>query len=401
MSRTKNLINYPHLNDCKGDISKKWYVEFSFRLPARTEEYRFRVYDGLCSGTDKERRQSAEKLIAEINQYLKSGEYLNHPDNYRPVRERDSYRPEAESYNSRERDYDLHKLIDRFIAHGSPGWGTKTVQDYRSKLKYFAIWWYDERTDKHSVIEISRKQLLPFWTWYADRGTSRATCKKMAQVVRIFFDWLEEVDIREDKSNPVSRVPKLGAIVDEASVPFTSDERGKLKACIEKRDPWLWLACELQYYCAIRPGTELRLSKVGDIDWEHRTITVSCERAKARRTDIVGVPEHIVQYMLRLGLQNWSDDHYIFGRYGTPALDPVGKNTLRNRFNRYRDELGISPDRKFYSWKHTGAVEAVDNGIGVWELKQHMRHKSVRTTEEYLKNRSPDVHSSEKYIKDI
>ena len=31
--RTKQLISFPRLNDCKGDISKFWYVEFSFRLP--------------------------------------------------------------------------------------------------------------------------------------------------------------------------------------------------------------------------------------------------------------------------------------------------------------------------------------------------------------------------------
>lgn len=31
MGRTSKEIIYPHLNDCKGDVAGKWYVEFTVR----------------------------------------------------------------------------------------------------------------------------------------------------------------------------------------------------------------------------------------------------------------------------------------------------------------------------------------------------------------------------------
>ena len=67
----------------------------------------------------------------------------------------------------------------------------------------------------------------------------------------------------------------------------------------------------------------------------------------------------------------------------------MGKNTMRNRFNLYREELGISKDKKFYSWKHSGALSAIENGASIYEVKDQLRHKSIMTTEEYLKKRVP------------
>lgn len=45
-----------------------------------------------------------------------------------------------------------------------------------------------------------------------------------------------------------------------------------------------------------------------------------------------------------------SSDLYVFGKYGRPGEEPLGKNTLRNRFNRIRDDLDLSKTYKLYSW---------------------------------------------------
>jgi len=45
----KKIISYrlPILNDKKGDISKEWYVEYSYRYGVYDKYRRFRVFDGL------------------------------------------------------------------------------------------------------------------------------------------------------------------------------------------------------------------------------------------------------------------------------------------------------------------------------------------------------------------
>lgn len=81
---------------------------------------------------------------------------------------------------------------------------------------------------------------------------------------------------------------------------------------------------------------------------------------------------------------------------------PLGKNTLRNRFNRYRDALGLQKTLKFYSWKHTGAISLIYNGAQPFDVMEHLRHRNFDTTEKYLKKRikNPNKRIS-KFIKEI
>jgi integrase len=57
------------------------------------------------------------------------------------------------------------------------------------------------------------------------------------------------------------------------------------------------------------------------------------------------------------------------------------------RFNKFRDELNLSKEIKFYSWKHSGASELKDAGANMYEIQRHFRHKSVTTTEQYWRKR--------------
>ena len=57
----------------------------------------------------------------------------------------------------------------------------------------------------------------------------------------------------------------------------------------------------------------------------------------------------------------------------------------------YEEACNVSDDRKFYSWKHTGAIQMLDNGLQPHDLKDHLRHKSYATTEVYIKKRAGNL----------
>lgn len=63
----------------------------------------------------------------------------------------------------------------------------------------------------------------------------------------------------------------------------------------------------------------------------------------------------------------------------------LGKNNFRFRFDKIRDRLNVSNQYKLYSFKHTGGVKLVNEGIDTWELQRHFRHKSIDTTERYIR----------------
>lgn len=389
--RTKNLISYPRYNRQNGDITKRWYVEFSYRLPSDEELHRYRVYTGLCSGTVEERDAIGNYLLEYYNDYLKSGAYLNQKPNLNPLKQSESHRPEQQRWMREKKSMMIDALIPRYLDYVKPNIRKKTHQDYSTKLNIFRDF-VNKNIAGTTVPMIQRKMIIPFFEQLATQnGLCRRTIEKYMQAVRSFFTWCEDVGVREDNTNPVARVPKFGNVIDCSPGVFDIDERKRLKNAIKDKEPFLWLACEMLYYCAIRPGTEMRLMKIGDIDFATKNICVRAELAKNKTTEYVGIPNVLLQYMFDLHLNMFDKDLYVFGRYGAPSSIPMGKNTMRNRFNSYRELLKISPDKKFYSWKHSGAISAAQNGATVFELKDQLRHKSVVTTEEYLRKRQPKI----------
>lgn len=75
MARKKSVFILPKLKDCGGDLTKKWYVEYSLRDPQTGEMKRFRHYEGFAElATESARRAHAEKVISTIKNKLNSGE---------------------------------------------------------------------------------------------------------------------------------------------------------------------------------------------------------------------------------------------------------------------------------------------------------------------------------------
>jgi integrase len=78
----------------------------------------------------------------------------------------------------------------------------------------------------------------------------------------------------------------------------------------------------------------------------------------------------------------------LFGKK-RPAKTPIGINTLRNKFNGYRNSLGVSDAVKLYSFKHTGATMLHMSGnISMRELMDQLRHTRLDATQHYVKKHS-------------
>lgn len=396
MPRNQIIIKFPKLNDKHGDVSKKWYVEYFYRVPGEDAPRKRRVSTGLCVGTATERYARASQIIADVTKQLKSPDLLRmKPEDIRPVLADDTAtRPEAERYARRATAIRVENMTAEYLKELRASVAQKTYETYKSKLKYFALWVRD--TGKVCV-SMTREDILLFFRWLAeDRRLTRRSIGKYKQIVRAFYSWLQ--DKGETTENPVRDIPHYGCIVDNAPAPIDKSDIERLHDAISKSDPYLWLACEMQYYLALRPGQELRLLQVRDIDIQHKQITVRAANAKNRSKAVVPMDDYLTERIVSLGVMNYAPDMYVFGTYNIPSRRPVGKNTLRNRFNKYRDDLGIDKSIKFYSWKHTGAISMVENGASVWELQAHMRHSSITTTEDYIRQRAPQSRKAKEYI---
>ena len=390
MSKKQAIIIFPHLNDCGGDLSQKWYVEYRWRVPGEEKPRKERIYKGVYSGTEKERRKAAAIIIREKTEWMKSGGHLQ--GNVKKVYADELlYRNEAKLYGEvQEHVVTTRTNLSEFLVEMKEKINAKSYENYVSKLRIFNAWLKSKKLDELNIKNLTRQNIIDFGVYLSsNQKLSRLTIKKYIQIVHSFFNF--ELDRRNINYNPVDRIPTMGAVVDYSAVPFQKDERARLKEAIEKKDPQLWIACEIQYYCAVRPGTELRLMKIGWIDFDRKKFRIPVVESKSNRLDIVDIPNFLFEKIEEF--KKYDRDLYLFGKFQRPNTEAVGKNTLRNRFNRYRDELEISKDHKFYSWKHTGAIQLIDNGAKPYDLQNHLRHKSFTTTEVYLKKRAGNIDS--------
>ena len=370
-------------------------------MPDDDKVHRYKVYNGLCSGTAEERYKTAAKLIRKINRYLKSGAYLQHDLNYSPVQDRESFRPEARRVMEIEAGHKIGKLLPRYLKDLQPRLRKKSWQTYKSKLDCFAEYVVEHIRNK-SLTDIDRKDILPFFSYLSSQKQITAIgVRSYTAAVHRFFDYLEDIEVRPIDSNPIKKIPNYGRVVDQAPEPFTVDEALALKEAMEREDPYLWLMCELQYYCCFRPGTELRLLKVSDICMFDRTITIRAEYTKQKQTVRVQVPEIVFRDIERLKILEYPRDYYIFTAYNRPAVRPIGYNTMRTRFNRFRDRLNIPPSKTLYSWKHTGAIQAYENGANVSEIQDLLHHNWIGSTEHYIKKRMRRIDAGVRFIPEI
>lgn len=388
MARKKSAFIPPKLKDHGGDVSKKWYVEFSYRNPYTDSMVRQRYYDGFAQmKSASERYNYANKLIGNINSKLETG-WLPYKEEQITFQDELVYAQVAARYGTESKGTaNVRSYLSEFLSFKKATINDKSYQTYRSKCRIFCEWLEANGYKDKPVLQITQEIICKYLTHLAVRQKlSRLTIDKYAQILRTFFDWL----LKNKKcihENPVHDIPRLGTLKDNAAKPIPKEPRRILMNALAIEDKQLYLVCQMEYYCAIRPN-ECRLLKIKDIDFEHKVITVRNEISKNGLTQIVNIPKQLYNYIVSMKIHLWPHkDDYMFSKNGKPGKTPLGKNNFRNRFNRHRDHLGLPDDYKLYSLKHTGGVSLVEAGVDPWQLQQHFRHKSVTTTENYIKNR--------------
>ena len=395
MKRQKVII-LPQLNDCKGDLLGNWFIYYSCRNPKTGRMERLRVYNGFSGiPTAAGRHKHAEKLIADLTNRLKAGWTPFQEDNLVIYDDHVMYENIAKNFGRKQKGIrSVRTLVSQFLSSNKNLWAPKTHGTYVSKLRILTQWCESQHLVKKDVSVLTQPVMKDFFDFLLARDLSERTIEKYKQVLTRLFDYL--LDQKQIHESPLTGIIARGKVVDQAPKPILKDDLELLKAAIMVQDPQLWLACQFQYYCFIRPGTELRLLKVQDINLQGKIITITSERAKNRTTEIVQIPNQFqVELTTKYKLQDIPKDFFVFGRHGYPGPEPMGKNTFRVRFNHIRDALKLSKEYKFYSWKHTGATAAVDAGIPERHLMNQLRHKSFESTDHYFRRhvgyRSPAI----------
>lgn len=362
-----------------------WYIHFSVRNPLTGKMERQKIYEGFEQLTSYEAKKAhAKVLIDKYTALLKNGwTPWTNPDVI--YEDEVQYQNESDSFgNIKKSNNCIRRLSSEFLIFKKQGIESKTYSSYRSKIRKFTLWLEKKEFGERDITTINNDIILQFFDYLInEKGLDKVTVSNYKILITSLFEFL--IKKKYINQNPVYDIPSARKKVDNSPKPFDPEDLKKLLTEIQKKDPQLFLACMMQYYCAIRPGTELRLLKIKHINFSARKITINIIDSKEPRQDVIDIPTQLYDLFQKFGLRNFDRELYIFSHNGMPGEMALGKNSMRNRFNKFRESLNLSHEYKYYSFKHTGAGALLDAGISFKDLMDHLRHQDMESTYHYIR----------------
>lgn len=364
-----------------------WYVYVSVR-DYRTGKLRNKkIRRGFKQlQTVEEKRKWGNVLIQEYTKKIKKG-WVPWEDKASIYEDEINYQNENLRYSKlRKSTSTIRRVLSDFLSDKKLSLKKKTYATYQSKLRVFNKFIDDNKYSKYDIGLINNDIIQQFFRYLIEgKGLDRRSIKNYKVVLSMYF--IYAIKRKLIIVNPVYDIPRGRKIRDATPAPIIPTDLKLLFTRIEKEDPQLYLACLMQYFCAIRPGEELQSLKIKDINFWNQTIHVASVYAKTSLSRTISIPEQLYSIMMeKYRLHCYDKEFYVFSKTRKPGPDKIGINTLRVRFNAFRDALGLSKDYKFYSCKHTGAGMLIEKGgLNIKDLQEHFGHLDVNSTIEYLK----------------
>lgn len=345
---------------------KRSYVSFMAFDPAEGRMKRKKIHLGRIK-SKRELRETAARIIKRIIERLSQG--------WNPWIEADN--PLGYTLLS-----DVCQRYREFLvkAYKNDDVREQTLQSYMSYLHIFDEWC--KGRGMHYVYQIEKSSVSGFLDYvYVVRNNSLRTRNGYLGWLKVFCKWLlQRSYLTVDPTVGFSKISKRG---DKNRLVIPQDVMVAIGGFLRKRNPHFLLACELVYYCFIRPK-EMALLRIRDISLKDSTIFISSDVSKNRRGASVTLPHLVVELMLDLGVCSCPPDWYIFSDDFKPGL----RYRRERKFREYWDScvrrgLRLSAEYKFYSLKDTGITEMLRSGADVLSVRDQARHSDISITNIY------------------
>lgn len=252
-------------------------------------------------------------------------------------------------------------------------WSPKTKCGYRKALRDFADYF-----NGVAIKNIKAPQARKFQT-HLEKLHSEKTVKNKINNIKAVFSLT--------KFNPLKSIS--ATVVDDDSdfnYPYNDYEKAAIEAHLVENDYSLYLLTRFIFYGFLRPK-EIRGLEVRDIDLRNKTIRIRKEVSKNRRAGVIPLVKPLYDLIIQEGLTRYPAHFRIFGYNLKPGERKASPNLASNRHTSALKTLGLYREREtvLYSWKHTGNCLAYLAGMDIRLIQAINRHKSLQTTEIYLR----------------
>ena len=328
----KGQWSKPKIYDAGGDITKRWYVYFSYRDPQTGNLVRQKpIYlkvNQRCK-TLSERRAAIKKIRDVLERHLENG----------------SINPYAQKYTEN-KNISIHDAFSRALDNAKATMKESSFKNHQYRIRTFEKWLEQNNFTGRAVTAITKKTATNFLnaillkTSPKNRNNTRAS-------LSILFKFLE--DNQYITNNFITSIPVLKANPHRNKT-YTQTQEDTIFEYIEQNDPLLLRFIKFISYNFLRPIEVCRL-QVKDIDLEGKRLMVEAKN-QARKTKII--PEILLTELLYLKGAN--PNHFLFAPEGLGPWDTSEMNKRdywSKRFKKVKEHFSLGEDYGLYSFRHT------------------------------------------------
>jgi|GEM_PF-6605601 len=385
----------------KPDLSRQWFVYYSYRNPNTGKmERQPPIYRDINTfDTIAERKEYGKALINIYNELLRAG--------LSPF----------EEFVSKENGY-LNKNIiscsELYLSEKKKSLAPKSFASYKQHVDWFIDWIKENRLSHLNIDQIKRHQVMQFLSDYREKSETAAAAARPSEKrkpasnrqinnikdnIITFFNYFKTNFEDEITKNPAKGIKDLPHLT-RGNKAYTDAQIKLLKQLMLDHNPRILAFCEMVYESCTRPHEETRFLKIADLDFDQNRIHIRPELSKEGRSE--WIPMSSV-YMARLKeyVKGYPDDHYLFSvdrHLGAnkfnrikpgplvPGPTPIAEWTLREWYKAIKKMAGLDETWTIYSWKHSYCVRAYLDTKDVYFIQIKCRHTDLSVTCKYLRN---------------
>lgn len=370
--KNRGLYSTPKIYDANGDMTKRWYVYFSFRNPQTGKmERQTPIYLGVNKFKKLSERKEAIKILRDtLEKGLANG----------------TINPYENSY-SEPKIISIQEAFELALKNAKSIMSEGYFRDYKHRLSKLEKWLTANGFYGRSVQSITKKTIQNFLNDVLEK-TSPKNRNNTRSNLSTFFKFLEKEEYIAE--NFIDKIPVLTA-KPKRNKTYTQTQENQLFEYLETHDKALLLFVKFVSYNFLRPIEVCRL-QVKDIDFQGGQLFI---QAKNQLVKIKIIPEILLNELSFL--KNALPTHYIFAPKGVGEWHTSETNKRdywSKRFKDVKDVFGLGEEYGLYSFRHTFITKLyreLRKKYTPFETKSHLMLITGHTTMDAL----------EKYLRDI
>ena len=330
----KSQYSAPKIYDANGDISKRWYVYYSFRNPVTDKlERQTPIYAGVNRFKNLKERKNAIKILAKAVENILENGFNPYDEDSVPVDE--------------VKNYSIADAITFSLELKKNTLKENSFRDFRIRIKSFEKWLLANGFENRYITAVNKKTIVTFLNSVLST-TSAKNRNNTRAILSMFFQSLEDNDIIPD--NFVKKINVLKSNP-ERNKTYSSKQEVDIFNYLKSNDELMLLFIQFISYNHLRPVEVVRL-QIKDVNVKDRRLYV---RAKNKAVKVKIIPEILLSTLP--DLEKFHPESYLFTPNGIGQEWTTNETDKRDyfskRFKKVKDSLGLGKDYGLYSFRHT------------------------------------------------